>query len=156
MARTSSQARRHLDPRFARLRSLADEPRPHRGWIRAVRDALGMSSTELAARMGVSQSTVPDLERSEQQHTIKLETLRRAADALDCELFYVLVPRTSLDEAVWAQARRKATRHLAQVGHHSRLEDQSVSDVDAAAQRDEFAARFVDRRGLWSDRDPAQ
>ena len=156
MPRNRTQARRHLDARLQRVRALADEPRPHKGWIRAIRDALGMSSTELAARMGVSQSTVPDLERSEEHRTIKLETLRRAAEALDCELFYVLVPRTSLNEAVAAQARRKAIRHLGQVAHHSRLEDQSVGDDDAAAQLDEFAARFIDRRGLWSDRDSAQ
>jgi predicted DNA-binding mobile mystery protein A len=152
MAR-NTQARRHLDARFQRVRPLAAEPPPHRGWIRAIRDALGMSSTELAVRMGVSQSTVPDLEHSEVHGTVKLETLRRAADALDCELFYVLVPRTTLDEAVATQARRKAIHHLGRVAHHSRLEDQAVGDDDEAAQLDEFAARFIDRRGLWSDAD---
>lgn len=115
-----------------------------------------MSSTELAARMGVSQQTVPDLERSELRNTIKLETLRRAADALDCDLAYVLLPRTSLDEAVKAQARRKAARHLGPVAHHSRLEDQSVSEVDADAQLDELAARFIDRQGLWSQPDSSR
>lgn len=154
MTRNSAQARRQLEARLQRLRPLAGEARPHKGWIRAIRDALGMSSTELAARMGVSQQTVPDLERSELHNTIKLETLRRAADALDCDLAYVLLPRTSLDEAVSAQARRKAARHLTPVAHHSRLEDQSVSDDAATAELDEFAARFIDRRGLWSDAAP--
>lgn len=95
-----------------------------------------MSSTELATRLGVSQQTVPDLERSELHDTIELETLRRAADALDCDLAYFLLPRKSLDEAVKAQARRKAARYLGRVAHHSRLEDQTVSDDDAAAQLD--------------------
>ena len=154
MTKNGAQARRQLDARLQRLRPLAGEPRPHKGWLRAIRDALGMSSTELAARMGVSQQTVPNLERSELHDTIKLETLRRAADALDCDLAYVLVPRTSLDDAVRTQARRKAARHLAPVAHHSRLEDQSVGDDDAAAEIDEFAARFIDRRGLWSATSP--
>lgn len=153
MASNNTLARRQLEARLQRLRPLVEEPRPHRGWIRAIRDALGMSSTELAARMGVSQQTVPDLERSELQDTIKLATLRRAADALDCDLAYVLVPRTTLNEAVEAQARRKAARHLGRVAHHSRLEDQAVEDHDAAAQLDELAARFIDRRGLWSEPD---
>ena len=100
MVKDNIQARRRLDERFRRLRPLADEPRPHKGWIRAIRDALGMSSTELAARIGVSQQRVSQIEQGELQETITLETLRRAANALDCDLVYVLEPRTSLDEAV--------------------------------------------------------
>ena len=153
MARIAAQARRLLDPRLQRLRPLVEEPRPHRGWIRAIRDALGMSSTELAARMGVSQQTVAEFERSELQDTMKLETLRRAADALDCDLTYFLVPRRSLDEAVKEQARRKAAAHLKPVTHHSRLEAQEVSDADADAQLEELATRLIDRRGLWSEPD---
>ena len=151
MTKNGVQARRQLDARLQRLRPLAGEARPHKGWVRAIRDALGMSSTELAARMGISQQTVTTLERSELHDTIKLDTLRRAAAALDCDLAYFLVPRTSLDEAVRIQARRKAARHLEPVAHHSRLEDQSVGDDDAAAELDAFASRFIDRRGLWSD-----
>ena len=112
-----------------------------------------MSSTELAARIGVSQQTVPDLERSELRDTIKLETLRRAADALDCDLVYFLLPRTSLNEAVKEQALRKAAKHLDPLTHHSRLEDQAVADDDSAAQLDELAAGFIDHRGLWSETD---
>jgi predicted DNA-binding mobile mystery protein A len=152
MARTNAQARRQLDARLQQLRPLV-EARPHRGWIRAIRDALGMSSTELAARMGVTQPTVQDLEHSEVFNTVKLETLQRAANALDCDLAYALVPRTSLDAAVKAQARRKAAQHLGPLAHHSRLEDQATSDSDTAAQLEELAARFMDRQGLWSEPD---
>ena len=146
-----AQARSRLDTRLAPYRRLADEPRPHRGWIRAIRDALGMSSTELASRMGVSQQSVPALERSEQRETIKLESLQRAAHALGCDLVYVLVPRGSLDDTVRAQARRKAAQHLGRVEHHSRLEDQAVDYLGSVSQLDDLAARFVDRRGLWSE-----
>lgn len=151
MTATSAQARRHLDARLHRLRPLLAEPRPHRGWIRALRDSLGMSTAELATRMGIGQSAASDLERSEVRETIKLETLRRAADALDCDVVYFLVPRTSLDESVRTQARRKAARLLTGVAHHMRLEDQTVGDTDTSDQLDELAVRFADRRGLWSD-----
>lgn len=111
---------------------------------------MGMSGVELAARMGVGQSTITDIERSERAGAIKLETLRRAADALDCEVVYFLVPRTSLEDAVRAQARRRALHHLRRVGHHSRLEDQSVDEDGTHAQLEELTTRFVDRRGLWA------
>ena len=129
--------------------------RPNKGWIRAIRDALGMSSTELAARMGVSQQVVSEIERSERHATVKLKTLSRAANALECELVYALVPRTSLEETVCAQARRKAVHHLATVAHHGRLESQEVPEDELAAQVEELTDWFTDRRGLWTDDDPA-
>ena len=115
-----------------------------------------MSGRELGERLGVSQQTIPNIERSEQRGTIKLETLQRAADALDCDLVYALVPRRSLDELVMAQARRKATQHLRPIAHHSRLEDQAVTGADAEAEIDELAAHFVDRRGLWTESTPTR
>jgi predicted DNA-binding mobile mystery protein A len=98
-----------------------------------------MSSAELAGRMGVGQSTISELESSEVRGTIKLDSLRRAAGALDCKLVYFLVPRTSLDDAVRAQARRKAAE-LTTADHRPRTE----SDID------ELVEQLVDRPGLWS------
>jgi predicted DNA-binding mobile mystery protein A len=151
MAKTSAQARRYFDAELARLRLIVEEPRPRRGWIRALRHALGMSSTELAFRMAISQSTISDMEHSEIRDTIKLETLRRAAHALDCDLVYFLVPRTTLDDAVRVQARHKAVQHLAGVTHTVRLDDEAEAMDDTAARLDELALRFMDRRGLWSE-----
>jgi predicted DNA-binding mobile mystery protein A len=149
MAIRTTTARRQLDARMYRLRPLLNEARPPRGWIRAIRDALGMSTTELGKRMGVAQTRVSVLERSEAEGGIKLDTLRRAADALDCNLVYMFVPRTSLDEAVHAQARRKARAHLRGVAHNMRLEDQAIEgDQD---QIEDLASEFIDRRGLWTD-----
>jgi predicted DNA-binding mobile mystery protein A len=152
MSRTDRvQARRALDRRFERLRPFAAEARPHRGWIRAIRNALGMSTAELGARLGVSQQSITALEQSEARETIRLDSLRRAATALDCDLMYALVPRRPLEDMVGEQARHKAAQHLRRVAHHSRLEDQEVLEEDAAAQLADLAAELVDRRGLWSD-----
>jgi len=143
-------ARRRLDERLQTISS-REIPRPHRGWIRAVREALGMSTTELGRRMNISQQSVVDLEQSEGRSTIQLDTLERAAAAMECELVYAIVPRTSLDEIVRARAHDKARQLLATIDHHSRLEDQSISDADLEAQIDEVAADLIDRRGLWRD-----
>lgn len=151
MATDRTEARRHLEARFIKIRSLADQGPPHRGWVRAIRDAIGMSSAELGKRMGIGQQRVSNLERNEQQGTVRLETLRRAAEALDCELVYFLVPREPLDEMVRTQAVRKATERLSTVSHHSRLEDQEVNDEDMASLVEDLASELVDRRGLWSE-----
>lgn len=144
------QARRHLDARLTPLRSLTTEPRPHRGWIRAIRDALGMSGAELAKRMDVRQQVVHEFERNEVSGAIKLDTLSRVADSLDCDLVYFLIPRQGLSEAVNAQATRKAREHVEPLRHHSRLEDQEPASEDREDQLAELARQLVDRRGLWS------
>ncbi|MCY3655219.1 MAG: mobile mystery protein A [Chloroflexi bacterium] len=151
MTSTNEQARSRLDARLGAMRASLDQPLPNGGWIRAIRQALGMSAKDLADRLGVSQQTIPDIERSEQAQTVKLETLRRAANALECDLVYALVPRNSLDAQVKEQARRKAAEHLRSIAHHSRLEDQSVTADESMAQIEELAAQLVDRRGLWAE-----
>ena len=70
---------RQLDTALERWRSADLPPRPPAGWIRAIRDGLGMSATYLAGRLGVATSTVTRLEQSEADETISLATLRRAS-----------------------------------------------------------------------------
>jgi len=155
MESTRIHARRQLDLRYESVRNRGGLDRPNKGWVRAIRDALGMSGSELAARMGVSQQVVSEIERNERQYAARLETLQRAAEAMDCELIYALVPRTTLEETVDAQARRKAALHLAHVAHHGRLESQEVSLDTYAAQLEELTSWFAERRGLWTDDDQA-
>jgi hypothetical protein len=47
---------RHLDKRFTGLRRLAQSPRPPKGWLRAVRDALGMTTAQFARRLTKSSA----------------------------------------------------------------------------------------------------
>ncbi len=144
-----AQSRRRLDQRFGRHGDLADLAPPPQGWIRTLRDSLGMTSGDLARRMGVHPSRIPAIERGERERTLKLDTLTRVADAMQCDLVYALVPRTNLDEMVDAQARLSAIRHLRNVMAHSRLEDQEVTPDDLEAQIADLAAEFQQRRDLW-------
>jgi predicted DNA-binding mobile mystery protein A len=144
------QARRRLDERGQPLRErAADLAVPRSGWLRAVREALGMSSRDLAARMGVAESTVVRLETSEREGTAQLNSLRRAADALGCDLVYAVVPRRPLEDTVQQQARSKAVRSLAPVQHTMLLEDQTPADSVLESLLADLAADWVDRPGLW-------
>ena len=88
----AAEARRSLDRILAPYLEVHRRP-PARGWVRAVRDALGMTAEQLGERMGITQPSVNRLELSEAAGTIQLNTLRRAAEALGCEVVYALVPR---------------------------------------------------------------
>ena len=123
---------------------------PRSGWIRAIRDALGMSTSELARRMGLSKARIGQIERGERERTITLATLERAAEALGCRVDYVLVPLEPLDDLVWAQARAKARAEIAAVDHTMELEDQRPNGSFSPARIEETASHHVDKRGLWS------
>jgi predicted DNA-binding mobile mystery protein A len=150
---TEALARKHLDKALIPFKQAARETRPPRGWVRAIRDALGMTTRQLATRMGVAQPTLAKLERSEAADTITLKLLRHAADALDCELVYALVPRSSLQEIAEARARAMAQAQLARTHHTMRLEDQALRAGELAAELDRLTALMLEGRAsrLWEN-----
>src|SRR5258708_21159522 len=109
-ARLAAQARSQLDERFKELRPPKRYTPPVRGWIKAVREALGMTTAQLAQRLGIKQPSLVDLEQSEAKYTIELATLRRVAEALDCTIVYALVPNKPLEILVHDRARASALR----------------------------------------------
>ena len=120
--------RKQLDARLANLPPLES---PREGWIRAIRQALGMTMKQLGDRLGMSPQSVLDLEARERSGTISIATLRRAAEALNCELRIVLVPSPSLDETMRRQAATKAREERDRLVHSMRLEaqDEGVEEV---------------------------
>jgi predicted DNA-binding mobile mystery protein A len=75
---------RHLDQRLKKMRALAAISRPPKGWARAIRDALGMTTAQLGKRLGVSQPRIVEIEQTEVSGTITLNSLQRTAEALGC------------------------------------------------------------------------
>ena len=145
---------RQLDATLARWRAAELSSRPPSGWLKAIREALGMTATQLANRLGVVTSTVTRLETSEADDTISLATLRRAAEALDCELRYVLVPRQSLAETLATRANLLARERMASVAHSMDLEAQATSNETVADQTRALADSLLrgPRRELWRDK----
>lgn len=119
-------ARKALDNKISALPPLQKLQRPHKGWIKAVREALGMNSKQLAARLNVSPPRITALEKSEIDETVTLASLRRAAEALDCALVYSFVPKGSFDEVLKTRARRIAAQVIGKVDHTMRLEAQNL------------------------------
>jgi predicted DNA-binding mobile mystery protein A len=148
---SAAEARRSLDRTLAPLLKLPRR-RPQRGWVRAIRDALGMTAEQLGDRIGVTQSTVQRLETSESADTIQLNSLRRLAEGLGCELVYVLVPRETLSATYDAAARDVARRELARVSHSMALEDQAVDDAGDEERLRQFIAEELDPREIWARR----
>ncbi len=143
--------RQRLDQRFASMKPESHYRPPPKGWIRAIRDALGMSGAQLGRRMGVKAQSVADIEKSEASGAIQLKTLRRAAEALDCAVVYALIPRSSLKNMVEGRARELARRKIIGVAHTMDLEAQGLSREEREEQIESYIHDHLRERDLWGD-----
>lgn len=150
----SEAARKNLDKKIQSLPSLSQMQRPHKGWIRAVREALGMTSAQLAQRLKVSRPRVTALEKSEIEDTLTLATLRRAAAALDCALVYAFVPKTSFQDTVENRARLVAAMLIGKVDHTMALEEQNLDKLTLDEEIETLARELIrdKERIIWHER----
>jgi predicted DNA-binding mobile mystery protein A len=146
-------ARKHLDKRMAPLRDSKELLRPPKGWVKAIREALGMTAEQLAHRIGVTKPRVYEIEKSEVSGSITLDSLERAAHALDCKLVYAFVPRHPLQETVEQRALLEASKRIRAASHTMALEDQAVGEQEILEQIDALAKDLLNQSGsgLWRD-----
>ena len=144
-----SKARQRLDERLTALKPESRFNAPPKGWIKAIREALGMSGVQFAGRMGVSPQSIDALEKSEAHGTIQLNTLRRAANELGCTVVYALVPKTSLEGVVAERARKIAMEELARAAHTMKLESQETDNADFDARIEAYVRNVLKERDVW-------
>jgi len=122
--------RDQLDSTFTQLSNIKGMQPPVKGWLRSIREALGMSGKQLGERIGVSQPRVVQLEKDEVSGAVTMKSMRQAAEAMDCVFVYAVVPRASLKETVRNQAYKVAEKRLSRTSHTMLLEDQQVSNEE--------------------------
>ena len=151
MAR-NDKAAQMLDLRLSPVRNWADE-RPPKGWLRAIRDALGMTTRQFGQRLGVTQPRIVALEKGEMEDTLTLASLRRAAEALDCKLVYALVPNQPLADTLRRRAEARADEQLQRSNHTMQLENQAVTRADQNRQRQNLVDQFLGENPhrLWDE-----
>lgn len=134
---------RQLDQRFDALRIQGALLRtPRGGWLRLLRNALGLRQEDLGKRLKISKQAAGALERREAEETVTLAALREAADALDAELYYVLVPRRRLGEQIEERLDRTARFLAGQVHHSMRMEDQATGPAEMTERIEEIKAQL--------------
>jgi predicted DNA-binding mobile mystery protein A len=146
-------ARKQLERRLAPLRELTLIA-PPKGWIKALRDSLGMTTRQLAARMGVAPSRIPVIEKAEVTGSTTLKTLWQVAAAMNCAFVYAFVPMEPLDDILRERAMQKARKDVSRLDHTMRLENQALlkSDLDAERQRAIDRLLTGSLRGLWDEK----
>ena len=144
---TTALRRRQIDKILNKYKDVPEFPH---GYIREIRDALGMSSYQFAELLGIDQSTVMKMEQREQSGAISLKNLRRAAEALGCKLVYALVPETSLQQKVLDRARSLAIADSESVFRSMGLEQQSTNSAEQSELINELTQEWLLKpRELW-------
>lgn len=140
-----------VDNTLRQARANAIPTPPKSGWIRTIREGLGMTQPQLAKRLGITRQALDGLERGEASGKITLESLKRLAEALHSRVVYMVVPDQSLAEMRRSRATKLAEKQLKRVSHSMNLEAQGVKQHEAKRQ----LARLVDEilaenpRKLW-------
>jgi predicted DNA-binding mobile mystery protein A len=141
---------RQLDSALRTVREVGSRPVPRGGWIRTIREALGMSLRQLATRAGLSKTATASIERNEAKGVARLESLHRLAEAMDCELVYAVVPRSSLRDVIGSEARRAAEQMVGRVADSMALEAQETSQPERERLVAELAGRLrANPSELW-------
>jgi predicted DNA-binding mobile mystery protein A len=122
------------------------------GWVRAIRDALGISQAQLAARAGISRATVQKLERAESQRRITLASLDRLAQAMGCQVAVALVPKGgSLDDLRRRQALAKAEALLGPIADDDGAKKRAIPPPARERRKQRLVTKLLrgSPRRLW-------
>jgi predicted DNA-binding mobile mystery protein A len=139
--------REQLDKKLRNLNSIP--ALPSKGWIKSIREALGMTSAQLAKRIGVNQSRVTHMEQAEAEENLKLSTMHKVADGLGMKFVYGFVPKDGLEDIVRSQARKLALKRMERLDHTMRLELQNLSK----AEKEKAINDMVDRILIEGDKE---
>ncbi|MDR0428227.1 MAG: mobile mystery protein A [Dysgonamonadaceae bacterium] len=128
--KTDKLVRLQLDKQLNSIKCALNLTRPVYGWIKTLRNALGMTSHQFAKKMGVTQARVSAIEKGEIEDSLTLNTMKEAAAALNCRFIYFLLPEKNLEETVKNQAVRFAKRNTESLSHSMNLENQGIMSED--------------------------
>ena len=132
---------RALDKKTSDLKSAKNIVLQSSGWIKTVREAIGMTVSQLAARLGVTQPRITKMESNEDN--LKLSTMKKAAEAMNCEFVYYFKPKTTFQNLVDEQAQKKAAEVLKTVNVNMALENQEIAEDEAVK---DFASDLINTK----------
>lgn len=144
---------KQLDETLKSLRPIKLASMPQKGWIRAIRTALGMTGDQLARRLDTNKQRVSRIEQDEKLGRVTLNTMKSVAEAMDCVFVYGMVPKESLEQAVRDQARRVAVKRMERSNQMMRLEQQELPDSEKQQMLEDLYEEIMYERprNMWDE-----
>lgn len=121
-------AREQIMARISKVMNVKVPKSPKQGWIRTIREALGMSGTQLGERLQLTRNQISILERKEAAGTITLNQLQELAEGINADVVYAVVPKKSIEETIEDRATEIANSRLKMSHQNMFLEAQQLSE----------------------------
>ena len=151
-SKTARLRRNQLDRFYGEHKSVLLGKTPKSGWVKEIRQALGMTMQDLGARLGVIKQRIERIEKDEISGKLTLLTLHETAEALNCELVYFFVPKgEGLQKSLEEQARRAARDIVRSTEHTMQLEAQDTSRQSQQQLLENIAQELLNKedRRIW-------
>ena len=137
-----------IEKKISPWKKLKTDKRPPSGWLKAIRGALGISTRQLAKQCGVQHSSILRIEKNEVQDKVSIESLKKIASAMNCQLVYAIVPKkeyNSLEKIIDHQAELLANKLIKKADHTMHLEAQGISSREIKSQTKKLANELKDK-----------
>lgn len=143
---------RSLDQKLSPFKKAAKIPKPSNGWLKVIRKTLGMTSTQLAKKTGLSQPRISQIEQHEATGQLRIATLQKLASAMDLELVYGFAPTTSLEDQLKKQATKIAKKRLERMQHSMKLEQQGISEAEKRELLENVVQELIEElpKNFWN------
>ena len=125
---------------------------PPIGWIKAIRNGIGMSMEQLGKKLSITKQGVMDIEKREKEGAITIKSMQEIAKAIDMQFVYGFVPDAgSLDQMIEMRALEMATKIVQRTSNTMKLEDQENSKERIEKAIKERAAEIMNKtpKILW-------
>jgi len=135
-----------------RIAAFAQVDRQGIVWLRSLRNALGISLTQMAAKLSIAKQTMAAIEAREKEGSVTIKTMREVASALEMDFVYGFVPKAgTLEKLIENKARQVATDIVLRTSGTMALEDQENSQMRLKAAVEEMTEKLKKEipKHLW-------
>jgi predicted DNA-binding mobile mystery protein A len=141
-----------LNEKMDKLTVLQHLIMPPIGWIKAIRNGIGMSMEQLGKKLSITKQAVMDIEKREKEGAITIKSMQEIAKVIDMKFVYGFVPNAgSLEQMIETRSLEIATKIVQRSSTSMKLEDQVNSKERIEKAIKERAAEIINKtpKILW-------
>jgi predicted DNA-binding mobile mystery protein A len=141
-----------LNEKLAQLTVLQHVNVPPIGWIKAIRNGIGMSMEQLGKKLSITKQGVMDIEKREKEGAVTIKSMKEIAKAMNMQFVYGFVPNAgSLEQMIETRALEIATKIVKRTSTTMKLEDQANSKERIENAIKERASEIINKtpKILW-------